>query len=439
MNLTLMLRYAVELAIIIPAAFLAVIPVTLFQKVNTKYLVFLFSTVLFISVIGGAAVCTIYHLSSNTALLIFSPILFLAYHFCYDLSWQKKLFCFLNASMLCGFCTMYSTFVTAPLELDNHDDVFRISSGLICLGITLAVGGTFFRTLYKKLPALLQNESLNKLWSRLILVPLFMTAAVIWMTPLSPSNAMVGRLRTVSMVVLLLIPVTAWFFYHILWWTAERMSENARLQQSNDILRMEEKQYRHLRSYMEETSTLRHDFRHHLLTIEELAKQGNTEKLLEYIQPFIEKTSIGTHRKHFENPMLDAVAAHYIDMAQSQNTRLLWNIDLPEKFPFKESDICAMLGNLLENSLKAVKDLPEFRREIKVAVLINNDTVMIVHITNPYKGNIFLDENDLPIIKGDNHGIGLRSVLNTVEHYNGYMSINTKNNIFEVSIMINAD
>ena len=50
--------------------------------------------------------------------------------------------------------------------------------------------------------------------------------------------------------------------------------------------------------------------------------------LLEYIQPFIEKTSTGKYRKHFENPMLDAVAAHYIDMAQSQNTRLLWNIDL---------------------------------------------------------------------------------------------------------------
>ena len=196
MNLTSMLRYAAELAMIIPAAFLAVIPVTLFQKVNTKYLVFLFSTVLFVSVIGGAAVCTVYNLSSNTALLIFLPILFLAYNFCYDLSWQKKLFCFLNASMLCGFCTMYSTFVTAPLELDNHDGVFRISSGLICLGITLAVGGAFFRTLYKKLPALLQNESLNKLWSRLMLVPLFMTAAMIWMTPLSPANAMVGRLRT---------------------------------------------------------------------------------------------------------------------------------------------------------------------------------------------------------------------------------------------------
>ena len=300
--------------------------------------------------------------------------------------------------MLCGFCTMYSTFVIAPLELDNNDDVFQISSGLICLGITLAVGGIFFRTLHKKLPALLENESLNKLWSRLMLVPLFMTATVIWMTPLEPANAMVGRLRTVSMVVLLLIPIAVWFLYHILWWIAERMSENAQLQQSNAILRMEEKQYRHLRSYMEETTNLRHDFRQHLLTIEELAKQGNTEKLLEYIQPFIEKTSTGKYRKHFENPMLDAIAAHYIDMAQSQNTRLLWNIDLPEKFPFKESDICAMLGNLLENSIKAVKDLPEFRREIKVAVLINSDTVMIVHITNPYKGNIPLDENDLPII-----------------------------------------
>ena len=243
----------------------------------------------------------------------------------------------------------------------------------------------------------------------------------------------------VSMVVLLLIPLALWFIFHIMWWIAKRMSENAQLQQSHAMLKMEEKQYRTLRSYMEETTTLRHDFRQHLLTIEELAKQGNTEKLLEYIRPFIEKTSSRIYRKHFENPMLDAVAAHYIEIAQSQNTRLLWNIDMPEKFPFGESDICAMLGNLLENALKAVKEVPEFRREVKAAVLLNNDTTMIFHITNPYKGNISLDENDLPITEDDDHGIGLRSVFNTVNRYNGYMTINTDNGIFEVSIMLNAE
>ena len=98
-----------------------------------------------------------------------------------------------------------------------------------------------------------------------------------------------------------------------------------------------------------------------------------------------------------------------------------------------------MLGNLLENALKAVKEVPKFRREVKAAVLLNNDTTMIFHITNPYKGNISLDENDLPITEDDDHGIGLRSVFNTVNRYNGYMTINTDNGIFEVSIMLNAE
>ena len=282
-NFELFFCYMIELAMIIPAALLSVIPVIPFRKVKIKYLVFLFITVLGVSVVGSAAVAALYHIPSNIILLLFSPILFLAYNYCYDLSWQKKLFCFLNASMICGFCTMYSTFVTAPLEIGSDNNVFTIISGLICLGITLIIGGAFFWTLYKKLSELLDNKSLDKLWSKLLFLPLVMTVIMIWMTPLNPQNTMVGRIRTVSMVVLLLIHLTLWFIFHIMWWIAKRMSENAQLQQSHAILEMEEKQYHTLRSYMEETTTLRHDFRQHLLTIEELAKQGNTEKLLEYI------------------------------------------------------------------------------------------------------------------------------------------------------------
>ena len=223
---------------IIPAALLSIIPVIHFRKVNTKYLVFLFTTVICISVIGGATVAALCHIQSNIIILLFSPIFFLLYARCYDLSLQKKLFCFLNSSMICGFCTMYSTFVTAPLEVGSDNNVFTIISGLICLGITLIIGGAFFWTLYKKLSELLDNKSLDKLWSKLLFLPLVMTVIMIWMTPLNPQNTMVGRIRMVSMVVLLLIPIALWFIFHIMWWITKRMSENAQLQQSHAMLKM---------------------------------------------------------------------------------------------------------------------------------------------------------------------------------------------------------
>ena len=436
MNTELFFRYATELAMIIPAGIMSVIPVKFFRKVSTKYLIILFSAIMIISITFGSAVCTTYHLSSNKIIFIFLPLLFLAYHVCYDLSWQKKLFCFMNASMLCSFCTMYSTFATAPLELDNHDDVFKIFSGLICLGITLAIIGAFFRTLYTKLPALLENEGLNKLWSILIFVPLFMTAAMVWMTPLKPENAMVGRLRTVSMVVLWLIPVAVWFLYHILWWIANRMSENAQLQQSHDILKMEEKHYQNTLSYFEEINTLRHDLRHHLLMIEEFAENNEREKLLAYIRPFIQSTERKI-RRHFENPVLDAVATHYIELAQEQEIVLLWQIELPEKLPFKESDICALLGNLIENAMKAVAELSKERRKICFSIGYQEGGMLTVHTSNEYRGVILFDKNGLPKTRNGSQGIGLRSVSNIVKKYNGHMVVETEDGKFNVYIIMN--
>ncbi len=436
MNTALFIRHIIELAMIVPAGIMSVIPVRNYQKVKTNYLITLFTVIMITAVLGGSVVCSVYHIPSNMALLVFMPVFFLAYHFCYQISLSKKFFCFLYASMLCGFCTMYSTFATAPLELDNHDGVFHISSGLICLGITLAIGAVFFRTLSRKITEMLDNPALDKLWIRLMFVPFLMTIILIWMTPISPENAMVGRLRPVSMVILLLIPMTLWFMCHMMWWITNRMTETAQLQQNYDILQMEEKQYRSTLRYLEETRTLRHDFRHHLLMIEELAEKNETEKLLEYIRPFIQKTENTNQKKYFQNPVLNAVASHYIELAKEQDTLLMWGIDLPEKIPFKESDICSVLGNLLENAINAVRELPKEQRIIHSTISFQNGMTFAVHMSNEYKGHIVLDKNGLPEVNAEHHGIGLRSVQNTVNRYNGMFAIETNDGRFDIYVVM---
>ena len=435
MNIELFVRYIIELSLFVPAGIMAVIPVRNFQRVKTSYMIILFTVLMIMAVFGGAAVCSIYDLSTNIILLFFLPIFFLAYHFCYDLSLSKKLLCFLNASMLCGFCSMYSVFVTAPLEIGNNDNVYRISSGLIYLGIAFVIGGAFFRTLHSKISEMLDNPTLDKLWIRLLFVPFVMTFILVWMTPIYPENAMVGRLRIVCMGVLLLIPITLWFMCHMMWWIANRMTETAQLQQNLDILQMEEKQYHKTLRYLEETKTLRHDFRHHLLMIEKLAERNGDQELLEYIRPFIKATE-KTSKKYFENPVLNAVASHYIELAKEQDTLLMWGIDLPEKIPFKESDICSVMGNLLENAINAVKELPKEQRIIHSTITFQHGMTFAIHISNQYKGHIILDKNGLPLVNSDQHGIGLRSVQNTVNRYNGILGIETDNGKFDVYLVM---
>ena len=350
MNYSLALRYMLELAMTVPAAALAIMPVYRTRKVKKPFLFGITALMLLAVIFGGAVLCTMTGIASNTVVFPSMIVLFIAYNFCFDISVPKKLFCYANAALICAFSTTYTTFLTAPLELDNVDNVYTAASGLICLGLTVVFGGIFTRTLLVNFPELFETSSLDSAWKLLVIPPFVAAAAVVWMNPVSAANVMTGRFRMICLVVLLSIPAVALFLYHIFWLIAKKMTETARLQQGYDLLQMEEKQYRRTRQYLQETSTIRHDFRQHILYINELLEQGQTEKLKEYLSPIVE-TANRTHRVICKNQAVDAIANHYDEIAKSENVTVSWSIDLEEKLPIDEADMCAVMGNLVENAI----------------------------------------------------------------------------------------
>lgn len=435
MNRSLTLRYFIELCMILPAAAISILPVYYSRKVRKSLLFGLLGIMLTAVIAGGSVICAMFGISSNTVAFLSMIVFFLAYHFCFDLSLPKKIFCFANATMLCGFATTYTTFLTAPAEIVNSDDVYKVSSGVICLVTALLVCLIFARTLIVKFHDLLETESLDSAWKVLMLAPIITALAVIWMKPVSAENVMTGRLRPICLVVLLAIPAVALFLYHIFWWLSKKMIETAQLHQSYDLLQMEEKQYQKTLRYLHETSNARHDFRQHIHVIEEYLQAAEYDKLKEYIAPISESVN-RSHNVICKNQALDAIANHYDEAAKSQEVTIYWNIKVGETLPIKESDMCAVMGNLIENAVKAATSLTGDDRLVNVRVGILQEETLVIAIDNPYRGTLTLDKNGFPITDKPNHGIGLRSVRNIVDRYKGSMEIETHNGIFNVSILM---
>ena len=65
-----------------------------------------------------------------------------------------------------------------------------------------------------------------------------------------------------------------------------------------------------------------------------------------------------------------------------------------------------------------------------------SDSMLGLSVDNEYYGSITLNKNGLPETTREGHGMGLISVMNTVNHYGGTMSISTENNIFSVDIIL---
>lgn len=186
---------------------------------------------------------------------------------------------------------------------------------------------------------------------------------------------------------------------------------------------------------MDASRALRHDFRQHILVIGQYVMQGKIKELQSYIQPLADQAGASPQR-FCANRAVDALAAHYSQLAAAQSAEIAWRLELPEKLPLPDSDYCAMLGNLVENALNAMSALPVEKRRAQVISRMLSDTMLGLTVDNPYQGIVQLGKNGLPKAARKRHGIGLESVANTVNRYHGTLQIKTENKVFSVEILL---
>ena len=433
--MNLFLRYTLEFALVIPMAVFAVLPVIDNVKYDSIHALVLTGAFLAAFILTGAYLCVNYFPRIQNVFVPGVLLLFLVYFFCVNAALNQKLFCFFNAAMLSGFCPMYATILMGPVELGNESGPFLITSGLVSLGLAVVVGVIFFRTLTVKLPMLLNEKRISAVWDYMFLIPLVSALFACWITPISPKVVMTGRVRSISLLLYLLMPLMAFVLYQISYFLTAKLTESAKLRQENIFLQMESKRYNELKNYMNESRTMRHNFRQHLLVVSQLAESERIDELKNYLAELSGSARL-SYKGFCMNNAVDAVASYYDSIADSQETRITWNLELPSSLPVKESDYCVIMGNLLENALKAVKDLPVTKRAVKINASMLSECMTGLSIENFFAGEIIFAQNGLPISQLEGHGVGLASVSNIVERYGGSMSIKAGNNVFSVGIIL---
>lgn len=444
------------LLILIPTLIYALMPLRSFLRFSVRKTISIALPVLAVIIILMALLGANVHFHFKW-IFIMALIPTLALHVgLVDTKMSMKLFCFFNSTMIAGNSILYGMILAAPLEKDDSYITIQPVTALICIGIAIALGAIYYKTLVTKIAYLNSSESLNINYAFAISVTVFISVLFFWVMPNYSSVVMTGRVRITILAFLLLGPGAFQLVYHAMWRVAVNLTENAQLRESNELMAMEQKRYEELRTYMNETRRLRHDFRQHLLVIDEYASQGEAEKLKEYIDQFTE--TLKDHRSEIAaNRVLDAVASHYESMAENQNTHIKWLIELPADLPLKESDFITVFGNLVENAIIAVRELPEEERSIQVNARMLSDAMLGITVKNPYEGKIKLGRDGLPktsrsIKSGkkdkeetsgtsqtgawDGHGIGLHSVKVVVERYSGAMDIDVEGGVFNVGVLL---
>lgn len=226
--------------------------------------------------------------------------------------------------------------------------------------------------------------------------------------------------------------VTILFAYHL---QLEELHMRFEVERLQNILNMQYANY----EMSEKSINLVHQKYHDLkYQIQVLKDEIISKESIEHLNQIEKEIKVYEAQNKTGNKILDTILTAKSIYCQSNEIELTCVVDGAAVCFMDVMDISTLFGNALDNAIESVKRITnKEKRLIHLMVKKQKDFVRI-RVENCYNNELDF-ENGLPVTtKKDKkyHGYGLKSIQNTVKKYNGSVTINTKENWFELRILI---
>ena len=178
---------------------------------------------------------------------------------------------------------------------------------------------------------------------------------------------------------------------------------------------------------------MRHDLRNHLIALRYVVANGEDKKAIEYLDSMLDEAVSFESRIKTGNLIMDGILTQKIGTAHKSHVAISVSADFSPLEYIEKTDLCIIWGNLLDNALEACEKVTDVPRFINIRGRRIGETV-VYRIENSFHDNLEFS-GGIPITTKSEkhlHGIGLKSVLRTLEKYGGTITFLKKENIFSV-------
>lgn len=278
----------------------------------------------------------------------------------------------------------------------------------------------------------------NKIWNYLWLIPGTFYLFWFYIAYFNSISGMELAVNPIYLIFAIFINCGALLIYYVISQTMREFKKNYDLRIQNNFFAIQNMQYENLKERMDETRRARHDLRQHMTVLYSLCEAGSYEKLSSYLQNYLKSTSIEQSIVYCTHFSLNALLVYYAQIARDHKIDFSVSLSLPTEIPMSDTDLCVLFGNLLENACDGCMTLPEKKRLIQLNALMPNQGSLVFTLDNTFLEQTLQKSNGRFLSsKHEGMGIGLDSVLNIVNRYNGVLKINTNGGMFCVSVVIN--
>ncbi len=195
----------------------------------------------------------------------------------------------------------------------------------------------------------------------------------------------------------------------------------------------EQKKYNTMITRNEEiTRKQRHDLRHQLVVIKELAGDTNPT-LTEYLDSLIHSIPHAP-KKYCENKAVNSIISHYGAICANESIALETKLNVPEsEDSVLDNDLCLVFGNMIENAIEACRRLDNDGCFIRLSADIRYKT-LIITMDNSFDGHFKIRDGKYISSKRNDFGIGLSSIQSVAQKYGGDTEFVAKNGVFQSSL-----
>lgn len=233
-------------------------------------------------------------------------------------------------------------------------------------------------------------------------------------------------------IILLAINLIVFYLYDQLLRYYEDKIKTEILDQQNNAYK---NQFEIIERSQKNTDMLKHDMKNHIIAIGNLISKDNNEEVIEYLDTISSNMDLRDEYVCSGNKHVDSILNYKIKEAKTEGIDVSVDIQIPKEFNIKPFDISVILGNLLDNAVESVRNIDNKKIDMDMKM---DKSVLFIKTSNHYTGNIQKHNHYIKSTKQatGKHGLGLRSIENSIKKYNGIIDIDYNGNVFEVNVLM---
>lgn len=364
-------------------------------------------------------------------LLAFNIITFIGLTFNYESTMKKRILSviFIYLILVCveilvGLLTGYLNFQF--FASNNYSSIFGIiSARVLSYAIVLMLQN------YKNIR---RGEFVpTSSWLCIALIPIFSLYVILL---LLQARGISSVQIIWGIILALLVNFTTFYLYDIITAIMSERLESLLVLEQNKYY---DKQLELMKASLQTTGMIRHDLKNHMLVINSLIQNNNRNEAINYISAIMENMTASHGYASSGNIIIDSIINFKFQEAEQKGIATNLDLNVPENLDMPSFDMTIILGNLLDNAVRAAS-MNEEKRYINVTLKYDKGRLLL-QVVNSFTGKVLEKDGKFLTTKEDkeHHGIGLESIRKVVNKYDGTINLDYREGVFSVTILMYLD